>query len=216
MSGIDCSTQTLNQQYTEPFVAIVLDPVRTCIAEKVDIGAFRTYPHGYMPSDKQSKYQTIPLHKVEDFGAHANRYYSLGLSLFKSGLDAAFFDLLLGEYWISVLSRTSMQMNRAFLKGQIYDLAKKLETNASDTEVIERLRRSSSTSSPFPRKSPRVVSYAAYAMRDAAKVTMQNSKELASQLLKLSVFCNQPLLEKGTGYHRLSRLKDDSISFEVK
>jgi|TARA_B100001142_G_C14341647_1_gene658130 COP9 signalosome complex subunit 5 len=199
MSGIDCSTQTLNQQYTEPFVAIVLDPVRTCIAEKVDIGAFRTYPHGYMPSDKQSKYQTIPLHKVEDFGAHANRYYSLGLSLFKSGLDAAFFDLLLGEYWISVLSRTSMQMNRAFLKGQIYDLAKKLETNASDTEVIERLRRSSSTSSPFPRKSPRVVSYAAYAMRDAAKVTMQNSKELASQLLKLSVFCNQPLLEKGTG-----------------
>jgi hypothetical protein len=36
-------------------------------------------------------------------------------------------------------------------------------------------------------------------MRDAAKVTMQNSKELASQLLKLSVFCNQPLLEKGTG-----------------
>lgn len=32
MSGIDCSTQMLNQQYTEPFLAIVIDPVRTCAA----------------------------------------------------------------------------------------------------------------------------------------------------------------------------------------
>ena len=47
MSGIDCSTQMLNQQYTEPFLAIVIDPVRTCAAGKVEIGAFRTYPQGY-------------------------------------------------------------------------------------------------------------------------------------------------------------------------
>ena len=74
MSGIDCSTQTLNQQYTEPFVAIVIDPVSTCIAGKVEIGAFRTYPHGYMPPyDKRSIYKTLPLHKVEEVWAEANR-----------------------------------------------------------------------------------------------------------------------------------------------
>ena len=60
----------LNQQYTEPFLAIVIDPVRTCAAGKVEIGAFRTYPQGYKPPDEsQSKYQTIPLNKIEDLGA---------------------------------------------------------------------------------------------------------------------------------------------------
>ena len=148
MSGIDCSTQTLNQQYTEPFVAIVIDPVSTCIAGKVEIGAFRTYPHGYMPPyDKRSRYQTVPLHKVEDFGAHANRYYSLHVSLFRSGLDCAIFDLLWSEYWINLLSYSPLQMNRPYLMGQVSDLAKKLKIKASDTEVTEGWRTSSASSS---------------------------------------------------------------------
>lgn len=44
LSGIDVSTQMLNQQYQEPFVAVVIDPNRTMSAGKVEIGAFRTYP----------------------------------------------------------------------------------------------------------------------------------------------------------------------------
>lgn len=47
LSGIDCSTQMTNQQYQEPFLAIVVDPVRTMASGKVEIGAFRTYPEGY-------------------------------------------------------------------------------------------------------------------------------------------------------------------------
>lgn len=34
----------LNQNYQEPFVAIVIDPIRTISSGKVNIGAFRTYP----------------------------------------------------------------------------------------------------------------------------------------------------------------------------
>lgn len=44
LSGIDVSTQMLNQNYQEPFVAIVIDPIRTISSGKVNIGAFRTYP----------------------------------------------------------------------------------------------------------------------------------------------------------------------------
>ncbi len=44
LSGIDVATQALNQQYQEPFVAIVIDPIRTSAAGKVEIGAFRTFP----------------------------------------------------------------------------------------------------------------------------------------------------------------------------
>merc|ERR1719372_845 len=49
LSGIDVSTQALNQNFQDPFVAIVIDPVRTISAGKVNLGAFRTYPKGYKP-----------------------------------------------------------------------------------------------------------------------------------------------------------------------
>ncbi|KAF7732853.1 COP9 signalosome complex subunit 5 [Apophysomyces ossiformis] len=72
LSGIDVSTQMLNQQYQEPFVAVVIDPSRTMSAGKVEIGAFRTYPEGYKaPDEGPSEYQSIPLNKIEDFGVHA-------------------------------------------------------------------------------------------------------------------------------------------------
>lgn len=61
----------LNQQFQEPFLAVVIDPTRTVFAGKVDIGAFRTYPKDYKPPDEPvSEYQTIPLNKIEDFGVH--------------------------------------------------------------------------------------------------------------------------------------------------
>ena len=74
LSGIDVSTQMLNQQYQEPFLAVVIDPTRTVSAGKVEIGAFRTYPEGYKPPDEPvSEYQTIPLNKIEDFGVHCKQ-----------------------------------------------------------------------------------------------------------------------------------------------
>lgn len=44
LSGIDVSTQMLNQQFQEPWLAIVVDPTRTISSGKVNLGAFRTYP----------------------------------------------------------------------------------------------------------------------------------------------------------------------------
>lgn len=83
LSGIDVSTQMLNQTYQEPFLAVVIDPTRTVSAGKVEIGAFRTYPQGYKPPDEPpSEYQTIPLNKIEDFGVHYKsvRHLSYGSS----------------------------------------------------------------------------------------------------------------------------------------
>lgn len=55
-----------------------IEVLESLAAGKVEIGAFRTYPQGYKPPDEsQSKYQTIPMNKIEDFGVHANQYYSL-------------------------------------------------------------------------------------------------------------------------------------------
>jgi len=51
-----------------------IDPIRTVSAGKVNLGAFRTYPKGYKPSNQgPSEYQTIPLEKIEDFGIHCKQ-----------------------------------------------------------------------------------------------------------------------------------------------
>jgi len=134
MSGIDCSTQMLNQQYQEPWLAVIIDPIRTCAAGKVEIGAFRTYPEGYKPAETgPSEYQTIPLAKIEDFGVHAEQYYTMPVSFFKSSLDAHMLDLLWNKYWVNTLSSSPLAGNRAFVAGQIADLAEKLEAAEAAT-----------------------------------------------------------------------------------
>ncbi|XP_033115022.1 COP9 signalosome complex subunit 5 [Anneissia japonica] len=128
LSGIDVSTQMLNQQFQEPFVAIVIDPTRTISAGKVNIGAFRTYPKGYKPPDEgPSEYQTIPLNKIEDFGVHCKQYYSLEISYFKSALDRKLLESLWNKYWVNTLSSSSLLTNSDYTTGQVYDLSEKLE-----------------------------------------------------------------------------------------
>ncbi len=129
LSGIDVSTQMLNQNFQDPFVAIVVDPVRTISAGKVNLGAFRTYPKGYKPPDEgPSEYQTIPLNKIEDFGVHCKSYYSLEVSYFKSPMDKRLLDSLWNHYWVNTLSSSSLITNAEYTTGQINDLADKLET----------------------------------------------------------------------------------------
>jgi COP9 signalosome complex subunit 5 len=128
LSGIDVSTQMTYQAHQEPFLSIVIDPVRTCAAGKVDIGAFRTYPEGYTPPDeKQSEYQSIPLDKIEDFGVHCKQYYPLPIEIFKNSLDASLLQLLWNKYWIDTLSSSPLLHNRSFTDKMIQDCAQKLE-----------------------------------------------------------------------------------------
>ncbi|KAI8079888.1 JAB1/Mov34/MPN/PAD-1 ubiquitin protease-domain-containing protein [Halteromyces radiatus] len=128
LSGIDVGTQSLNQQYKEPFVAVVIDPNRTMSAGKVEIGAFRTYPKGYKPTDSEpTEYQTIPLDKIEDFGVHAKEYYPLEISHFKSSLDNQLLEVLWNKYWVHTLSQSPLLTNREYAIRQMADLTQKLE-----------------------------------------------------------------------------------------
>jgi COP9 signalosome complex subunit 5 len=86
-----------------------IDPNRTISAGRVDIGAFRTYPAGYSPPNASaSEYQSIPLHKIEDFGVHANQYYSLDVQIFKSSMDTELLSLLWNKYWVNTLSQSPL------------------------------------------------------------------------------------------------------------
>ncbi|KAJ4404620.1 COP9 signalosome catalytic subunit rri1 [Didymella pomorum] len=140
LSGIDVNTQKTQQQFSDPFCAVVIDPDRTVSAGKVEIGGFRTFPDSYV-TDKEKGgstmknggagvesdgFQTIPLGKIEDFGAHANHYYPLEVSHYKSTLDAKLLEALWNKYWVQTLSASPLMTNREYGTKQISDLARKI------------------------------------------------------------------------------------------
>ena len=130
LSGIDVSTQTLYQKVSEPFIAIVIDPKRTMSAGKVEIGCYRTFPEGYVdPSRKEGKSASgmIPLEKQKDFGLHADRYYQLEHSFFKSKLDSSILEILWNEYWIQTLSSSPLLNNSDYLTNAISNIAVKTD-----------------------------------------------------------------------------------------
>ncbi|KAI8929080.1 JAB1/Mov34/MPN/PAD-1 ubiquitin protease-domain-containing protein, partial [Entophlyctis helioformis] len=178
LSGIDVSTQMLNQKYQEPFVAVVIDPNRTISAGKVEIGAFRTYPEDYKPSDGgRSEYQSIPLDKIEDFGVHANQYYPLDVSFFKSTLDNKLLELLWNKYWVNTLSSTRLITNREYRSLQIKDLAEKIEQ--SESAINARLRGDKPKGDDEPTLK---------LARDSTQISMEATHGLISQVLKDILF----------------------------
>ena len=128
LSGIDVQTEHNNQLYQDPFLAVVIDPHRTISAGKVEIGAFRTYPEGYKPEGAESSdtgLAAVPTAKAADFGAHANRYYALEVSHYKSTLDSKILEQLWNKYWVQTLSSSPLFTNREYVTSQIADLAVK-------------------------------------------------------------------------------------------
>lgn len=183
LSGIDVSTQMLNQNFQEPFVAIVIDPTRTISAGKVCLGAFRTYPKGYKPANEEpSEYQTIPLNKIEDFGVHCKQYYSLEVSYFKSSLDRRLLDSLWNKYWVNTLSSSSLITNADYTTGQIFDLSDKLE----QSEVC--LGRGGFIVAGTDPHEKRTEDKLGKATKDACKTTIEVIHGLMAQMIKDRLF----------------------------
>jgi proteasome lid subunit RPN8/RPN11 len=82
LSGIDVDTQNFNQKFQDPWLAIVVDPVRTIAQGKVQLGAFRTYPDDFKPSEGESSWQSVPLDKIKDFGVRREKVSFVVLTFF--------------------------------------------------------------------------------------------------------------------------------------
>lgn len=134
LSGIDVETEALQQQQ-DPFLAVVIDPERTISAGKVEIGAFRTYPDTQRKADGSSGvasdgFQAVPLSKAAEFGVHADRYYSLQVSHFKSTLDSHLLEQLWHKYWVQTLSQNPLLTNRDYGNKQLLDLGSRIRNVA--------------------------------------------------------------------------------------
>lgn len=101
LSGIDVSTQALNQGFQDPYLALVIDPVKTISQNKVEIGAFRTYSDEYLAGKTKSSrpatttQKNLPKSKRKDFGIHSDKYYPLDIEIFNSELDSKIISLLM-------------------------------------------------------------------------------------------------------------------------
>ncbi|KAL6769348.1 hypothetical protein ACKKBG_A30665 [Auxenochlorella protothecoides x Auxenochlorella symbiontica] len=179
LSGIDVGTQLTNQKYQEPFLAVVVDPHRTEAAGKVELGAFRTYPEGYKAPDAgPSEYQTIPMEKIEDFGVHANQYYPLDVTFFKSSLDAQLLGTLWNSYWVKTLCASPLLQNQALVTGQLQDVAKKL--SAADKS----LWRPGTQRSGLPQPPALGNTKLEHVVQDAVRLASEQIKGLSNQVCK--------------------------------
>lgn len=91
LSGIDVQTQKLHQGFEDPYVALVVDPVKSIKDGIVDIGAFRTFYDNHVTS----------LNKVDSasttMGWHSKEYYSLDIKLLVNESDKIMLDKLKGN-----------------------------------------------------------------------------------------------------------------------
>lgn len=183
LSGIDVSTQMLNQQFQEPWLAIVIDPIRTISSGRVELGAFRTYPEGYKPDDAApSEYQSIPISKIEDFGVHCKQYYQLEVSYFKSSLDSHLLNLLWNKYWVSTLSSNTLLTNRDYTAGQISDLSEKLE------QAETQLAHSGRMGGYFMPEKKKDESQLSKLTKDSSKVALEQVTAVMTQVMKENLF----------------------------
>lgn len=220
LSGIDVATQTTHQTFQDPFLAVVIDPDRTISAGKVEIGAFRTFPAGQTAANKENSsiavsaatasesidtqaytapaintdgWQAVPLAKAAEFGAHADKYYPLEISHYKSSLDTHLLELLWHKYWVQTLSQNQLLTNRDFGNKQILDLASKVRqaTNSvSRHRGVPSAVQAATGSGPGPGLSN--VKKADIAveklMRDCNSVTTQERSGLIANEVKVKLF----------------------------
>lgn len=186
LSGIDVATQNTHQSFQDPFLAVVIDPHRTISAGKVEIGAFRTYPEGYKPEGQESAGEgmaAVPMAKAADFGAHANRYYSLDVSHYKSTLDSKLLEALWNKYWVQTLSSSPLFTNRDYVSAQIQDLAGKTK------QVQDSMKQRSAMGPIGPRsKSKGGDEQLAKVVKTAEKIANEEKMGLMAAMVKEKVF----------------------------
>ncbi|KAJ8599638.1 hypothetical protein CTAYLR_005414 [Chrysophaeum taylorii] len=101
LSSTDMSTQLAWQSAEDgngnPFLAIVIDPLRSFAKNKAELGAFRAYPPTYAPPPHQTPDGTVVHDEakcVELWGSCWNRYYELRIEYFMSTQAKIIIDVL--------------------------------------------------------------------------------------------------------------------------
>nr|CCC92312.1 putative metallopeptidase [Trypanosoma congolense IL3000] len=161
LSGTDVATQRIGQAVQDPWVAIVIDPVRTMATGKLDMRAFRTFPERFVGEqcdqgedgtvklaavgtgsvaqtdvEDAEEHPATPASRVREYGAHACCYYELPIALVCSRADDAQLNGLRARSLSKVLSTDSSLTSHQARAQQIHQITSFLKAN-----TVERLRK---------------------------------------------------------------------------
>lgn len=122
-------------------------------ATSLSSGASRQHSHHNQPQQQQQQQQkqdsrkniedassSIPLGKLQDYGYHADEYYALEVSHYKSTLDSALLSQLNNRYWGNTLASASSEANKEYATRQIQDFTAKIEAAGIHEKPISRSR----------------------------------------------------------------------------
>ena len=170
--------------FTEPWLAVVIDPIRTMASGQVDLGAFRTYRKGFLPAEeKHNELRNIPLKKVEDFGSHYKEYYQLNVSYFKTSTDKRLLNQLWKQYWVASLSSSPWLKNLGYNIEQTQDVAAKM------TEALSEARRENFGYGYGGKSNDgEASSNLKKAVRDGKKLSCEACMTVMQQIIKCGVF----------------------------
>ncbi|ETV93143.1 hypothetical protein H310_12752 [Aphanomyces invadans] len=137
LSSTDLSTQLQWQRsedpHGNPWLAIVIDPLRSLAKKRPEMGAFRAYPPEFAAPVNETpdgQIVTDDTARVERWGSCWNRYYALEIEYFMSTLGANVLGVLSEKFlWMRTLSSTPTleRENRERFSERIVGLATKLD-----------------------------------------------------------------------------------------
>ncbi|ETV78842.1 hypothetical protein, variant 1 [Aphanomyces astaci] len=137
LSSTDLSTQLQWQRsedpHGNPWLAIVIDPLRSLAKKRPEMGAFRAYPPEFAAPVNETpdgQIVTDDTARVERWGSCWNRYYALEIEYFMSTLGANVLGVLSEKFlWMRTLSSTPTleRENRERFSERIGGLATKLD-----------------------------------------------------------------------------------------
>lgn len=152
LSATDVSTQLQWQRsedpHGNPWLAIVLDPLRSLAKKRPEMGAFRVYPPEFAAPVNETPDGTIVTDesaRLERWGNCWNRYYTLEIDYFMNSLGSQIVSILSEEFlWMRTLSSNTMQEreNRDRFSERIQLLANKLD--GCEAHLMPRTGRSAS------------------------------------------------------------------------
>ena len=128
-------------------------------------------------------FDVIPLDKIEDFGVHANQYYPLDVSFFKSSLDSHLLALLWNKYWISTLSSSPLIANREYTVKSIKDLSGKIDQAENQLTHNNRMGGYYLASEKKQEES-----HVSKVCKDSTKIAIEQLQGIMTQVAKDSLF----------------------------
>lgn len=180
LSGTDIRTQRIQQQFQDPYLAIVIDPISTISTGKPRLGAFRTYPENYKPKEPVNWSTAQTIYGIDDPGYYRDDFYPLEVSYFKSSLDTSLFEMLWNKYWVKGLATSKNLLTREYTSAKITDVAVNLEKVSKDIGSI--------SGGYMMQKKKKEETQLSPICKEAAKISIDQANGTSSQVLKNILF----------------------------